>query len=422
MSDAFSLRRAIGVLGATTLATQAVNAGLIPIQAHFYEPVSVGILANALSVAMILSPLSTMQFVYALPQQREPTFAAGIAAVALLSLCGALGLLGFVGGICLVAARASPTTVEIALYGLCLVPCLALYDLGRLTAARDGAFRAVGAQNLLLAALRGAVQIVGGLSGGGQLWLLAAETLSRLGSFGAVGRSIAHLWNTARISRLDLAAAVRKNWRFPAIYLPSSMLNSLGGYLPAILIGNLYGMRSAGLLFLAQRIVWFPVTLLSQAAGDAIHVRAAQLLHADRQDFSRFVLKAIAGFFLVGIACALFLLVLIIFLWPFFFGSNWADARSMALALLLPCVFQTVCGATSRILLVAHRQSFKLYFDFLYLLGSLSPLILQKTGHIRTVEGAVWGMAAGHALAYVVYFGAIVAAALRPVDLEASGP
>jgi O-antigen/teichoic acid export membrane protein len=402
--------------------SQATNAALVLVQSHFYSPASVGFLANVLSVATILSPLCSMQFPFAIPQQRDRREIAEIVVMTAISVATMFLVLNGAVAILALTYLRTDTAREIAFFGLVSAPFLILFDLGRMLAARDGAFREVGLQSATFAFFRAIIQVIGGVLGGSQFWLVAGETFGRFGALHVTRKSAVKIWRVGRSVRLHLSAAMRANWRFPVISLPSTLVDNLGGYLPPILIANLYGLDVAGLLFLAQRVVSFPIVLLVQSTADVIHVRAAQLAQSHGQSLLRFVLKTAAVFFILGVAVAIVMAGCVTGFWSMVFSARWHAAQEMAYALIITGILQTACGPITRILIVTNRQALKLIFDFTYLAAGCSPVLLSWAGCHLDAQGAVWSIAIGYTGAYAVYLAIILYAASRPIDLERVRP
>ena len=418
MTPNFSLRKSVSVLAGSAIAAQALNGLSVLVQAHFYQPEAVGYIANALSAATILAPVCTLQLSVAVPQQRDPRDVAQVVGTLLAALTAGVALLAIV--LSIVAGRLLPPGNALRMTWpavLILLPFLAAYDLGRLLAAREGAFRAVGLQSILLAAGRVSFQLLGGLFGGSLAGLVLGEAGGRFLSLGALRTTLTAVGRGLRAAPPGIGETLRRHWRFPLISMPSSLLDNLGGYLPSILIGNLYGIEAAGLFFLAQRVIVLPVTLTVQTTADVIQVRAAQVLHDSRHELLRFVLRAAGILAVLGVILLAALLFFTTGLWQLVFGAKWDAARLMALAFLLPVPLQVVAGPLNRVLVVAHRQSYKLFFDFTYLAAALSPLVALG-GHWPTLSEAVWRIAIGYTIAYLIYTAAVFAAAANPLSIE----
>jgi O-antigen/teichoic acid export membrane protein len=422
MAPTFSLRKSVSLLAGTAIAAQALNGLSVLVQAHFYRPETIGYIANALSAAIILAPVCTLQLALAVPQQRDPREVARLVGTLLSAL--AIGIVVLVVAGLLLVKRLLPAGTalqETWPAALLLIPFIATFDMARLLAAREGAFRAVGLQNIFSAAGRMLFQLAGGLMGGSLTGLMFGEAGGRLLAFGAMRDTLANVARTIFTTPLRPGETLRRHWRFPLISMPSSLLDNLGGYLPPILIGNLYGIQAAGWLFLAQRAITLPVNLTAQTTADVVQVRAAHVLHGDRGALLRFVTRAATILALLGVALAVVLWFFTTELWGFVFSPKWEVSRHMALAFLVPIPFQIVAGPLSRILVVAHRQSYKLLFDVSFLAAALSPL-LPLGGHAATPEQAVWRIAIGYVAAYLIYVVVIVAAAANPLPADTAHP
>ena len=318
MKTKFSLREAIALMLTATLGTQLLNAAMILVQGRLYVPSSVGYVANVVSFAIILEPICMLQLPYALPQQISDKRAVQLVAATLLStLCISL-LLGSGALIAYILLPPRRQTLTMVLLGIVLMYTIVAFDVTLLWSAREGRFRSLGGQNVTLAALRALIQLVGGIANSSFTWLLLSEGAGRIGAIFAIqpSRLISVIKQLRPIKISDIKAVLIENWRFPLISVPSTFADNLGGYLPPILITDLYGLQAAGLLFMAQRAVTLPIVLLTRSTADAIHVRSAQILNERPSDLRSFVLRTsivLAGVGTVamgGMAAALWIL------WP----------------------------------------------------------------------------------------------------------
>lgn len=411
----FSLRKSIATLATTTLLTHGVNSLMVLALARLYAPADLGTLSNVISLATILAPVCSLQLALAIPQERSDRAVAEIVVGCLMATMG-------IGLVVSALALLSPLGVSLPsgawLGGLLLIPFVVAFDLSRLVAARAGAFRSLGGQNVSQAIGRGVVQVIGGLVSPGVAPLVAAEIVGRAVSLAAVGRACARLF--AGLSWADLRpfAMFRKQFRFFLVVTPSSLLDNLGGYLPPILMAQLHGAESAGHYFLAQRIVSLPIVLIIQSTVEIVQVRAAQIARDDPAALRGFVGRAIGALLALGIATAAALGVFLMFFWRLALGDGWEEARTMAFILMAPGFLQCVSGPLTRILVATGRQAYKFAFDGCFLIAGLLPAIAAFLHFDATTMGDVSLIGVGYVVAYLVYVGVIWLAAAHPAQLK----
>jgi hypothetical protein len=108
-------------------------------------------------------------------------------------------------------------------------------------------------------------QILLGIAGFGRGLFLGAVAGRSLGIIG--------LARAAGIRRSDWphrAAATslaRRFWRFPVMFAPAALVNTLGLYAPALMMPALFGLGPAGLWAMAYRLAVAPSAVLTQATG-----------------------------------------------------------------------------------------------------------------------------------------------------------
>jgi O-antigen/teichoic acid export membrane protein len=421
MTRIASLRGALSVMALSTAATQAVNVAMIPALARLFGPEDLGYLSLVLSAAIIAVPACTFNLAFSLPQQRDDREAADVLALlAGLAVAGPAVLAAAAWAVFAAVGPQAAIPADAVLWGLALVPFLVLVDALRMLGARAGRYGAVGGQGVLLAVARAAVQAAGGLAGAGAAALVAAEAVGRAVSAAPLRAVAAAAIAGAGGGAPRPAAALRRNWRFPAVAAPSALLDNLGGYLPPVVLGAAIGTEAAGHYFLAQRVVALPIVLLVQSTAEVIQVRAADLVRAGGGGLLRFVGRAAAAFAAAGLAIVGAAALFAAHLWSPVFGGGWEPARDAVFAMLAPAVLQATAGPLGRVLVAADRQAWKLWFDAAFLCAALSPAAAAAAGWEVGFAGSVRLIALGQAAAYVVYVAAILAAAARPRRAEAA--
>lgn len=239
----------------------------------------------------------------------------------------------------------------------------------------------------------------------GWLGLAAGEVLGRgLGVLWLIRGSGLRTENWRRLREAQKISALFRKYRsFPFLVLPSSALDALALALPVPLIAALYGADAAGLYALVQRVLAVPAGLVGRSVADAFHGQAAS--HArEAPGLVRPFLLRVAGRLAWVAAPPALVLVLVgpeVFRWVF--GTPWFAAGGLA-AVMAPWVFaQIVVGPLTPLVFVLGGQRSKLVYDFTAVAVTAVSL---HGGHVLglSLVGSVGLLAAGHTLAYGIYF------------------
>jgi O-antigen/teichoic acid export membrane protein len=202
-----------------------------------------------------------------------------------------------------------------------------------------------------------------------------------------VGRSVGVIQLVSRVmpmikkhlkslNRADMVSVLSKNWKFPLIVLPSSLIDALAAALPLPLITSFYGPAAAGQFFLAQRLVSLPSSVISASIADVFFSNASVAYRSD--------VTAVATIFwstarkLLMISGIIYLLAITLTPWFFvyIFGSQWAIAGKVVMILSALYFVIMVVSPLSRLLFVFNRPEPKFFIDVLLLTLPLAGIWL----------------------------------------------
>jgi lipopolysaccharide exporter len=269
--------------------------------------------------------------------------------------------------------------------------CIATRNLGRVGGAR------------FIQALTVVVgQVSWGAAGGSAIGLAAAHCLG-LGA-GAVAivpevRKAARA-GSARPHAAGMGAAIRR-YRSFTISSGGALMNAVTLQLPILVLSARFGIATAGLIGLAQRVGGGTVSLLVTSASQVFASRVIEPIRAgNRQEVARIyrkvvMLQALAvlpGLLLLPFAPAVF---------AFVFGDQWREAgvilQILSAALAAQFIFSPVYG----VLNLLERQGVHLIVESARLATLAAALLLsaQQGASVRTVLAYV---AAAYVLGYVV--------------------
>jgi O-antigen/teichoic acid export membrane protein len=252
---------------------------------------------------------------------------------------------------------------------------------------------------------RASTTIVMGLLHTGWIGLLAGEIIGRsLGIARLLRLAGTNIKNS--ILPLDgrlLRAVLSKYWKFPAVNLPSCLLDSLVAMITLPIVSSLFGTFVAGQFLLVQNLVSLPSGLISGSVADVFHSHISEAYRTSRHQI-RPILWRITRTLCI-ISCLIYIPLALVapFVTGFIFGSAWTETGVM-LAILAPIsLFGLVVGPVSRLLMVVNRPELKFWVDIVRLIGSnLAMIIMHSKGyrlnHIMIVYSAASSMS------YILYF------------------
>ena len=217
--------------------------------------------------------------------------------------------------------------------------------------------------------------ILGWLSSG---WtgMLGGEILGRL--LGVV-RLARGAWPEARITFATLDSkdgvnVLRRYWKYPAVFLPSSMIDALATSLPLPIISSLYGVGAAGQYFLVARLASVPAALISAGVADVFHAKIAETARTDKSLVHRTLKSAIQKLTVVSLGIYLPVALISPFVFSIVFGESWQQAGTLMAIQSLACITGLVVSPLSRALAISRYPELKFLPDIVRLVAPVSSL------------------------------------------------
>jgi O-antigen/teichoic acid export membrane protein len=202
-----------------------------------------------------------------------------------------------------------------------------------------------------------------GLLGTGGLGLATGYVLGltpRLLWLGCAARtSLRH--PSRRLDVRELTAAFRREWRYPLIAVPSTLLRLVSQFLPVVIVTLLYGPAIGGLFGLAQRVVTMPVRMIGLATSQAFLAEARTL---DRPALRSLLAATVLRFVVIGFAWGVPLALIAPHLFAFVFGSEWRMAGEITRVLIPIHIARFVLTPISQALNIVGRQHLDLALAF----------------------------------------------------------
>ena len=271
--------RNIGKLFSANVIAQAIGLLVYPLLTRMYSPEDFGLLNLLLSIGSVLVLLSTSEYQTAILLPSKEKEAAGISRVALYVLCFWI----------LVIIFSLPFTHQIAQlfdapalasYYWMLIPYVAAYGGWAIYNAwlmRRRNFGNISAFQLNQSGTGVLTKLIFGWIG----WLRSGLIMSSvIAPIIALSTSILRsrnafreLWQPCEESPRELANRYR---RFPLYSMPRSLVNTLSGNLPALLLTPYFGLNQLGFFALAMTLAFRPITMITSSMYQVLFEHVAQ--------------------------------------------------------------------------------------------------------------------------------------------------
>lgn len=379
---------------------QVVLVICLPFIARLYTPADFGLYSYLSSIAIILAGLANLRLDAAVPLPRSSESAADVVWLATIS-AAAMSLL--VAAALMIITSRVPSDHALASRWIWTLPLMvfvsAQFVLWNQVSLRNQLFTVVARrpflQNVGTVALQlGLVPARLGVGG-----LLLGQLIARVLTTGFMIRSGITMLHPTSVDRM--IATLRRYSKFPLLMAPAAVLNTLGIYLPLLLVTHFYGKDSGGTVGLAQQLVMLPASTLGSAVAQ---VYMARLGHALRQRSGgnlRTFIKASLVLASCGFAFGLLVTFAAPGVLPLVLGPEWVDAGPMAAALCPASVIGLVAGPMSSILVLAERVRTILVLDLLRVALVVGVGLTAVSSSASALQ-AVLAMSLAQALVYLV--------------------
>lgn len=366
-------RSIVGISGAS-VAAQGLALAVSPILTRLYDPSAFGVFAYISAIVMTISVIAGLRMEMAIPICSSDPEAGKVARLAMLiAATVSIGLLLLVPMFGSEIDDRTPLDLMPALWWAPpSVFALASFTILSQLSIRQRDFGAVARRNFTQAWATAILQVA----------LAATHKAEGLLTGQMLGRGLAAsmlAWRNRGLLRerpsARYAELVRRFWRFPAIFTPSALLNTLGLTLPVLMVGAWFGAGSAGQLDLANRMILGPLVLIGAAVSQVLlGEMAARHRAAESPMMPLFKMVALRLTY-VAVPFALATALLAPRVFPVLFGPEWLQAGQDARLMAPAAAMSLVAGPLS--------QAF-----FIYQKGV--QLIVVDTLRVALVAGSGW--------------------------------
>ena len=175
---------------------------------------------------------------------------------------------------------------------------------------------------------------------------------------------------------IECIRLLRKYWRYPAVFMPSSVIDALATSLPLPIISALFGVGAAGQYFLVYRLAMVPASLVSAGVADVLHARLTDAAKTDKLSVHRIMKVAMHRLLATGILIYVPAAIVSPFLFPIIFGASWKPAGKLMAIQSLASIAGLIVSPLSRALAISKRPEFKLIADICRSVVPVSGLVI----------------------------------------------
>lgn len=270
---------------------------------------------------------------------------------------------------------------------------------------RRGAYASVSRGLVAQGAGRAVVPVALGSAQLGWLGVIGGEIAGRfLGIATIVAANARALRDAFRLPRSRFRrAALARHRKLPAVVLPSTLLETIGGCIPAPLIAWIFGSGPAGEFVLVNRLSWVPVGFIAASVADVFHARAARAYESDAASV-RGLLRALSlRLGLLGVLIFVPIMLISPVLFGPLLGREWARSGVLMSILAPVSIVALVVSPASRLLLVVNRSELKLIVDVVRLVVPVAVLLILRRLGCGFVPSMI-ALSATWTLSYLLYF------------------
>ena len=212
------------------------------------------------------------------------------------------------------------------------------------------------------------------------------------------------LWQYRRRLRLSsLKKVAQQYYKFPAVNAPTTLISSLAGQLPMLMLSRYAGPEFLGFYAFAVRLMDGPANVLSQSVGQVYIKAASDAYHSGAQVLYKTYYNTVQKMALVGFIPVLAALFLSPWIVELVFGSEWKPSGRMVQILIIMWYVRFIARPISITYSVVDRQEFTTYLIVTY-------IVLQFIGMYWFRENPIYmliGLSVAGVLFYAVYIVAI---------------
>lgn len=386
-------------MSGATIASQLITLAVLPIISRLYSPSDFGVLSLVLAVSGMISPALALKFDAAVLLPESHQKASGLVSAAIIATTATSLVWALVADrlAVLIFDGAAINHLSWWVFGTSMLA--GLFKLFSQVAIRDQRYSSVAARSLYQTSATSAGQVLFGVLSLGHVGLLSGWLLGR--SAGIIGLVVGARRYIKLTHAKDMFGLVREYWKFPVIFGPSALLNSLGVQVPMVVFAMYYGVSEAGQLAMGERIVAVPITLIGTALGQVFIGEIAEMKRIGNTAFVPFFLRVSSALIAVAILGLGSVALLANWIVPWALGAQWEPAGPMVQILALTGAARLIASPVSGAISVFQRARANLLIDIFRAL-MLTASILAVSTFDLSAHAAIWILYGPLGMVYLV--------------------
>ncbi|WP_182911199.1 lipopolysaccharide biosynthesis protein [Pseudoalteromonas gelatinilytica] len=361
--------RNVIIVASGTAGAQAITLLLTPIITRIYGPSIIGVAGVFSSIVIVLSPLATLSYHYAIVLPKRESEARAIFFLSLkLAVLFSILLL-----VCILLLNdylfvifSQSGVSEYLLFVPFAVFFYSLWQMLEQYLIRQGMFKEKAKAAILHSiTFNGLKVIIGFISASTWTFVLITTALGGINSFFLYFFSrnkLKEIKNSQ--SRIAEKIIFYRYIDFAKYKSPEMAVNAASQGLPIILLASFYGAQAAGYFTLARSILGLPATLIGKSVGDVFYPKISKECNDGRKIYVT-VKKSTLYLGLVGLLPFGFVALFGSYIFGFIFGSEWFKSGVYASWLSVWLYFMFINAPCIKTLMVIGKQGFLLAFTLI---------------------------------------------------------
>jgi len=399
--------RNVFILARGTVFSQIIILATLPVLTRLYSPSDFGIYSVYVSMIGIVLVVVSLSYEMAIPLPSSDRTASSIVSLS-LCLCVIVSLLGGIGFYVL-HHQLSNWMGEPDMQSYSILFTLSLLGAGghqilNLWSIRKEYFAPLSRTKYMQSISQVSSQLLLSLTSMGPLGLIIGELLGR----------VTGVWSQWRLWRRDvkrehmytswteMKESAHRYRKFPLLSSWSNVLNSIGLFLPNIILAAMYGPYVAGLYTMSQRFLGAPIILISLSVNQVYLSEFAIHLNQDTSKIYPLFKSTVKKTFFIGILVIGGIVVFAPILFHYLFGSTWEKTGDFIRILSVMYLTQFIANSVGSTLGVAERQDLHLYREIFRILIILGSLLLARYTK-QSAEMAIVFLSAASTLGYILH-------------------
>ena len=176
-------------------------------------------------------------------------------------------------------------------------------------------------------------------------------------------------------SKLKLFYILKRYKKFPIYSVPASLMNSSANNIQFILIEQLFGSASAGILSMLTRLIYAPAALIGKTVNNVVFQHFTKEISHKKMIFDQ--MKKIT-LFISAIGFLVIILILIIYKYNILIiilGENWSEVNNL-LIYFIPLIFTSIVSTSISRFAIFEKQEIGMYFQGFMLICVITSVIL----------------------------------------------